>query len=488
MLVNTGQREFDYPAGDGNVFTRYTGRGGVPVASLWRRMMLAIRFGSMKLLLTDGISAQSRVLYRRDIRERVETALPFLQIDDDPYLVIDSAGTLKWMVDGYTSSNRYPYAQPLANGVNYMRNSVKVVVDAYDGTVHAFVMDPLDPIIRSYQAAFPGILRPLSELPADLRAHLRYPSDLFRIQTALYRLYHMNDVETFYHREDEWQIPATDPRDARTDPFMRHMVMRLPGEQRAEYILMTPYTPRQKDNLAAWVVARNDGAHYGELVVYRFPKQSLIYGPRQMVNRINQDTEIARELTLWDQRGSEVIRGELLVIPIEESLLYVQPLYLRAEGGRIPELKRVVVAYQNEVVMASTFDQAIAELFGVAGERAATPGTPGEAGAPAAGGAAGATTTPSPAATAGASSALSAQALEHYERAVRAQRAGDWATYGTELERLGEALRRLAAPAGGATPAPGSTPPAAPPRVSPAVTPPAAASARPAGPPVRLQR
>src|SRR5829696_108453 len=235
-----------------------------------------------------------------------------------------------------------------------MRNSLKLVLDAYDGTLVAYVSAPGDPIIRTWSRVFPGIFAPLEKMPADIQAHIRYPDQIYRIQAGLYTTYHMDDPVDFYHREDQWQIPEATEAEGKV-PFMRHLVMRLPEEKSAEYIYMVPFTPRGKDNLAAWMVARNDGAEYGRLRVYR---------PQQIVNRINQDTEISRQVSLWDQRGSEVIRGDLLVIPIEEALLYVQPIYLRAEGGRIPELKRVVVAYQNRVVMRETLDQGLAEMFG----------------------------------------------------------------------------------------------------------------------------
>ena len=442
VVVRTAQREFDYPAGDANVFSEYAGRGGVEIGGALRRSLLALRFGSLKLFLSSDIKATSRVLYRRNITERARTALPFLRFDSDPYMVVDSAGTLQWMLDAYTSSDRYPYARGLADGTNYLRNSAKVVIDAYHGTVTAFVADSADPIIRAYANAFPGILRPLSAMPGDLRAHVRYPENLYQAQTELYRVFHMDDAEALYHREDEWQIPQIPQEGEEADLFMRRIIMRLPEEQRAEFIFMTPFTPRNKDNLAAWMVARSDGDRYGELIVYRFPKQSLVFGPRQVVNRINQDTEISRQFALWDQRGSEVIRGELLVLPIEEALLYVQSVYLRAEGGRIPELKRVVVAYRNGVVMEETLDAALERLFGgrvTGGAPDASPDSSvaarDSAAAPAAGPPEGAVT---------AREALVRSALQHYERAVAAQRAGDWATYGVELERLGALLRRIA--------------------------------------------
>ena len=432
VFANTGQQEFDYPSGDENIFGTYKGNGGVVVGGLLRRLVLAAYFRSLKVLLSSDITSASRAMYMRNIRQRAHTALPFLIFDADPYMVIDSGGRLRWILDGYTATTRYPYAQPLSNGINYMRNSVKVVIDAYDGSVTAYQADAADPLVCTFAKIFPGIFHPLDAMPADLRAHLRYPEDLFHVQTELYGTYHMAEPDIFYHREDQWQKPVLSIAPERPDPFLRHMVMRLPEEKQAEFILMVPFTPRGKDNLASWMVARNDGAHYGELVVYRFPKQSLVFGPTQIVNRINQDTEIARQIALWDQGGSQVIRGNLLVIPIEESLIYVMPLYLRAQGGRIPELKRVVVAYQNRVVMEETLDAGLAQLFGGPGAATREPARVSE--------------------TPGAASALSARAAdlarranESFRRAVEAQRAGDWARYGEELRRLEDVLRQLQA-------------------------------------------
>jgi uncharacterized membrane protein (UPF0182 family) len=368
------------------------------------------------------------VLYYRTVLDRARKALPFLQFDSDPYLVIAADGTLKWLADGYTSSDGYPYAQRLNDGTTYMRNSVKLVIDAYNGSLTAYVSAPADPLIRTWSRIYPGIFLPLDSMPADLRAHIRYPDYIYRIQTSLYTAYHMDAPDDFYQREDQWQIPVATESE-HTIPFMRHIVMRLPEESKAEFIYMVPFTPRGKDNLAAWMVARNDGDEYGKLRVYRLSRQSLVYGPKQIENRINQDTEISRQVSLWDQRGSKVIRGDLLVIPIEKSLLYVQPLYLQAEGGRIPELKRVVVAHQNEVVMGETLDDALAMLFGGVAERR------GKA-------------APSPAAAPGGSgvSALAAEAWSRYQAALQAQRDLDWARYGEEMRHLGELLERIGKP------------------------------------------
>jgi uncharacterized membrane protein (UPF0182 family) len=271
----------------------------------------------------------------------------------------------------------------------------------------------------------------MEQMPPDIRAHIRYPDDLYRLQTRLYTVYHMEIPEDFYHREDQWQIPTVAGPDAAV-PFMRHIIMRLPEEKQAEFIYMVPFTPRGKDNLAAWMVARNDGAVYGKLLVYRFSRQSLVFGPQQITNRINQDAEVAQQISLWDQRGSEVIRGDLLVIPIEQSMLYVQPLYLRAEGGRIPELKRVIVAYQNQVVMEDNLDRALAALFGEGGtvRREPVPAVGPEPGQPA----------PS---AGDQQRALIAEAQRHYQAALAAQREGNWARYGEEIRQLGEILTRL---------------------------------------------
>ena len=455
VLAPSQQREFDYPAGEGDAaaYSTYDGRGGVPVGSFVRRLLYAVRFGSLNILLSDDLTDKTRILYYRDVSERAERALPFVVFDRDAYLVITADGRLVWMLDGYTTSNRYPYARAVDGGsVNYMRNSVKVTVDAYDGTVRAYLADASDPIIRTLTRIYPGLLHPLDSMPADLRAHVRYPQDLFQLQTALFATYHMANPETFYHREDQWQIPnvpgGTNTSESQnrsaSEAFLRHMVMRLPGEREPEFILMRPFTPRQKDNLAAWMVARNDGANYGKLEVFRFPRQSLVFGPNQIVNRINQDTEVARQITLWDQRGSEVLRGELLVLPIGGALIYVQPLYLRAQGGRIPELKRVVAAHEGRVSMAETLDGALSALLaGVGGAVVADSSAEAVAATRSDTTAAGGASTPAVAAR---GADLARQAREHYDRARAAQRADDWATYGAEMRRLGEVLRQLEAP------------------------------------------
>ena len=435
VFVGTKQSEFDYPSGDDVKYTRYTGKGGVRTGSFLRRALFALHFSELNILLSGDIQSDSRILYNRVIGQRARMALPFLTFDEDPYLIVADNGELKWMLDGYTSTRRYPYSQRLDDGTSYMRNSVKVVMDAYDGTIDAYIVDAADPLARTYSKIFPGILKPFSQMPADLRSHLRYPTDLFRVQSQLYATYHMDAPETFYHREDQWAIPAAAVQTTDERRFMRHIVMKLPEETKAEFIYMAPFTPKGKDNLASWMIARNDGDNYGKLRVYRFPKQSLIYGPRQIMARIDQDTDISRELTLWDQRGSEVIRGELMVIPIEEALIYVQPVYLRAEGGRIPELKRVVVAYQNKVVMRETLEAGLATLFGGDVPREPTNVAAAITDSTAA------AVAPVPAAPSNAD--LISEARTHYDRAIAAQRSGDWAAYGREIQALGDVLNRL---------------------------------------------
>jgi hypothetical protein len=428
-FVKTGTPEFDYPKGDDNVFGTYEGDGGVPLGGLLRRALFALRFGSSDILLSPSLSADSRILMYRRISERVARIAPFLRYDSDPYLAI-SEGRLVWIQDAYTTSTRYPYSTPTANGINYIRNSVKVTIDAYHGTVLFHLLDTGDPIAATLARVFPNLFRPLEDMPEDLRTRLRYPQGIFAVQAAMFATFHMTNPAILYNREDQWEIPSSELGEKAQPMAPYYTIMKLPGESGPEYIQMLPFTPRQKDNLAAWMVARSDGEHYGQLMVFQFPKQTVIFGPRQIAARINQDQVIAPQITLWNQQGSEVIQGALLVIPIEESLLYIRPLYLRAAGGRIPELKRVVVAYQNSIVMEETLDAALTRLFPSAAPRRAAARTAAPAGA----------------AEPGASvEDLVSRAQSHYQRAMQAQREGDWALYGDEIKRLGEVLDRLRA-------------------------------------------
>jgi len=442
VFVKTKSKEFDYPKGEENVYSTYEGKGGVEINSLTKRILYAIHFRSLKLLLSNDITKESRVLYYRNINERVAKIAPFLTFDRDPYAVV-ADGKIYWIADAYTTSDRYPYSQPmLLNGgqvnpsttlrVNYIRNSVKVVVDAYDGSTALYMADTEDPIIRTYAKIFPKMFRPLSEMPKSLASHIRYPEDIFTLQTAIYATYHMDDPQIFYNKEDQWEIPAVAVEGERATtggiPAMtpRHMIMKLPAEKKEEYILMLPFTPRAKDNLSAWMVARNDGVNYGKISVYRFPKQKLIFGPKQVIGRINQDADISRQISLWDQGGSQVIQGSLLVIPIEESLIYVRPLYLKADTGKIPELKRVIVAYENRVAMEETLEAGLARIFGGFDKLNTS--------------ASSAQIIPNQSTNTG---EIAAQANRVYEAALRAQREGDWSRYGAEIKRLGEILKKF---------------------------------------------
>jgi uncharacterized membrane protein (UPF0182 family) len=398
------------------------------MSSWWRRVLFAARFHSFDILVSPNINDQSRLMFRRQVAERVTTIAPFLTYDEDPYLVV-SAGRLYWIQDAYTVSRSYPYSTPSARGISYIRNSVKVVVDAYDGTVSFFLADERDPVAATLARIYPNLFKRLDQMPEDLRGHLRYPESLFGIQAAMYLTYHMTNPAVFYNKEDQWEIPALDGEGRGRPMQPYYTIMKLPGEKRAEFIQMLPFTPRGKDNLSAWMVARSDGDAYGKLLVFQFPKQKVVYGPRQVIGRINQDQVISPQITLWDQQGSEVIQGTLLVIPIEESLLYVRPLYLRAADGRIPELKRVIVAYQNQIVMEETLEAALARIFGGS-----------DAVPTAAATADGAAASPAPSPRKPGETLDLQQARIHFERAVEAQRQGDWSAYGEELRRLGAIL------------------------------------------------
>jgi uncharacterized membrane protein (UPF0182 family) len=459
VFVGSGQEEFDYPIGTQNAQSSYEGDGGIKLSSFWRRLAFAIRFGESNLLLSEDVDSETRVLLNRQVRERVREIAPFLALDNDPYLVI-ADGRLFWMLDAYTLSRSFPYSTPAEQGFNYIRNAAKITVDAYDGTVNFYIADPDDPIIQAYSDAFPDLFHPLEEMPPELQKHIRYPMDLFTVQTRQYLKYHMTDVQTFYNQEDLWDIPLEvfDVNQQPIEPY--YVILSLPGEEETEFLLIEPYTPSGKNNMIAWLAARNDPPHYGELVAYELPKQQLVFGPIQVEARIDQDPEISAQISLWNQRGSRVIRGNLIVIPMGSSFLYVEPLYLLAEATELPELQRVIVASGDRLAMRETLAEAVlalveqgpsvAEIVDEAGsgeaagaaeaaspdEETATETVEAEAAEPESRPTAAVERDP-------AIQELVETANEHFEAAEEAQRRGDWAAYGEELEALQQALQRL---------------------------------------------
>lgn len=363
VLVNTKTKEFDFPKGNTNEYINYDGKGGVVLDSFLKKFLMAIRFVDIKILLSSDITPESKIMFTRDIVKRVSKITPFLGLDEDPYLVIDD-GRLFWIIDAYTVSGNYPYSERYGS-LNYIRNSVKIVVDAYDGSVTYYVIDDTDPIIKTYANIFPQQFKSFKNMPESLKKHIRYPVDLFKIQSFIYSTYHMDDIKVFYNKEDAWQIPSEVygvGQKVKVEPY--YIIIKLPGESKEEFVLMTSFTPIKKDNMVAWMAARSDGDNYGKLILYKFPKDKLIYGPLQIEARIDQDSEISQQLTLWSQQGSRVTRGNLLVIPIEDSILYIEPLYIEAETGQLPELKRVLVSDGTRVVMEENLAEALEVLFG----------------------------------------------------------------------------------------------------------------------------
>jgi uncharacterized membrane protein (UPF0182 family) len=452
-IVRTEEKEFDYPKGDTNVYATYQGDGGVPINSFLRRLLFAITFRSSDILFTGYLTPQSRIMFSRVIDKRVRKIAPFLQFDRDPYLVIGD-GQLYWFLDAYTTTSMYPYSSRMSEkfglAINYIRNTVKAVVNAYTGKVNFYVIDETDPIIQSYMEIFPDLFRPIDEMPEPLKSHIRYPRDLFDIQVAMYRSYHMNDVQVFYNQEDLWQIPNEVYADTQQKMGPYYIIIKPPGEIREEFILMLPFTPSKKSNMIAWLAARSDIPNYGDLLVYKLPKDKLIFGPMQVEARVDQQTEISRELTLWGQKGSRVIRGNLMAIPIEQSFLFVEPVYLQAsqelkpevgppgkmarpslrrperptQSIALPELKRVIVAYGNEVVMKEDLVSALAAIF-------REMEFPKE-------------TMPAKEMEKKSIEDLAVSALDQYKTAQKYLKAGDWAAYGEALDKIEGILEELA--------------------------------------------
>ncbi|GAB1544624.1 hypothetical protein NUACC21_73000 [Scytonema sp. NUACC21] len=372
VMTGTRTKELDYPSGNDNVYNVYDGRGGIGIGAMWRRLLFAEYLKDWQMLLTNNFTPQTKLLFRRNIKQRAQAIAPFLRYDSDPYLVAADGGKttkkgeetyLYWILDAYTTSDRYPYSDPGQNKFNYIRNSVKVIIDAYNGSVNFYVADPTDPIIQSFGAIFPNLLKPLDAMPVALSNHIRYPQDFFSTQSERLLTYHMTDPQVFYNREDLWQIPNEiyGSQQQQVEPY--YLITKLPQAKSEEFILLLPFKPTQRANLIAWLAARSDGKEYGKLLLYEFPKQQLVYGTEQIEALINQDPVISERISLWNRQGSKVIQGNLLVIPIEKSLLYVEPLYLEAEQNSLPTFVRVVVAYNSRIVMAETLEQALAAIF-----------------------------------------------------------------------------------------------------------------------------
>ncbi len=431
VIVKTNTQEFDYPMGDENVYGHYEGTGGVSISSFVRRVAYAWQFADFNILISGELTPESSVLYYRNIRERVNHLAPFLQLDNDPYLVIMD-GRLFWIQDAYTTTERYPYSEPHGSGLNYIRNSVKAVIDAYNGSVTFYITDPEDALIRTYQAIFPELFVPAEQAPESLRAHFRYPEDMFNIQASVYQSYHMRDARVFYNKEDLWAVPKEVYFGKEQPMDSYYIIMRLPDEEREEFLLMLPFTPVNKNNTIGWLAARCDGENYGKLLAYLFPKERLVYGPSQIENRIQQDTVITEQLALWGRGGSRVIRGNLLLIPLGKSILYVEPVFLQAEGGGLPQLKRVIVVAGDQIAMEPMLEESLAVIFGTEAippeEPEVEPPTPGE---------------PEEALSAEIASLIE-EAQQHYDRAQQYLKASDWTGYGEELDALKAVLDQLA--------------------------------------------
>lgn len=440
VVARSGIKEFDYPLGEENARTSYAGKTGVEVGGPLRRLAFALRFGAPEFIFSSYVTPTSKVLYNRSITERVKRLAPWLRLDRDPYMAIID-GKLVWILDGYTTSPYYPYAQEAEPGLTYMRNSVKATVDAYDGTTTLYAFDTKDPVLQTWRQVFPGLVVDASKMPSDVREHLRYPEDLFRVQAEVYKTYHMTDPQVFYNKEDQWGIPGESAGEEMA-PF--YVLMRLPDEKTEQFLLMLPFTPKGKQNMIGWMAAKSDPGSYGERLVYKFPKQRLILGPEQVNARVNQDPTISQQLSLWNQRGSSVRFGNLLVIPIKDSIVFIEPLYLQAEQTAIPQLTRVIVVSPQKVAMEADLATALAKVFGAPPPAPATkvPGGPAAPGAK--------PTPPSPRAP----TANAQRAQDLYERALKAQREGDWAEYGDLIEQLGTVLADLAEESGTTTPTP----------------------------------
>ena len=460
IIVGAVQSEFDYPAGsedggaDLGTRTRWRGTTGIRLDTTFARLLFALRFRDLNLLISDQITAESQLLFHRSLGDRLPRIAPFLRYDKDPYIVVHD-GRLVWIQDAFTVSSRFPHAEPFdpaalgpttglgPSAFNYIRNSVKIVVDAYDGTTTFYVADPTDPLIRSYSRIFPTLFRPIDEMPADLRAHVRYPEELFNVQTRVFALYHVTAPAAFYNREDLWTVPAEAPTPGQQSLPMEayYVVMRMPGEPEPEFLLLQPMVPVNRPNMIAWVAARNDDPDYGQVRYYQFPEETTVFGPAQIAARIDQDPIISAQITLWSQAGSEVIRGNLIVVPVQDAIIYLQPIYLQSTGSAFPEFRKIVVASPTRVVWGDTLAEALQLLI--------APG-PGPSPSPGPGPSPGPSPSPGPTPSVGPEPSLPADvaglveyANRHFQLAQEALRNGDFARYGEEIRLVEDALRRL---------------------------------------------
>ncbi|MEG2322952.1 MAG: UPF0182 family protein [Anaerovoracaceae bacterium] len=430
LLVNTDEQEFDYPDGDNNKYVTYEGEAGIKMNFL-NRALFAVKEQSLKLLVSSNITDKSKIIINRNIEDRVRKVMPYLEYDSDPYIVT-ADGQLFWMIDAYTTSTRYPYSEPYSTDsqTNYIRNSIKVVINAYNGATDFYLVDDKDPIANTYKEIYPDLFKDFKEMPESLRAHVRYPNAMFDIQAKVYKRYHMNDVKVFYQNEDLWDIADEIYGTKETEMQPNYYIMKLPGEKDAEFVNSIPYTPRDKKNMTALMVARNDGENYGELVLYQLPKSKLVYGPMQIEAQIDQNTEISKEFSLWQSSGSTYSRGNMFVIPIEDSLLYVEPVYLEATNSSIPEVKRVIVAYGDQIAYEATLAEALNSLFG---EGSATESK-------------GSMNTKKKDDKSNKSMSqdqLIKDAQEAFKNAEDAQKRGDWEKYGQYLDELQSNLSQL---------------------------------------------
>ena len=432
IIVGTNEKEFDYPDGDSNKYTTYEGDAGIKMNFL-NRVLFSIREGSLKMFTSSNIDSSSRIIINRNVMNRVRTIMPYLSYEDDPYMVTVD-GKLYWMIDAYTLSSYYPYSEPYGEGsVNYIRNSVKVVVDAYNGDVNFYIVDENDPIAATFAKIYPTLFKSFDQMPESLKAHIRYPNNLFQIQASVYGKYHMEDVNVFYQKEDVWDIASEIYGMEKQQMKPNYYIAKLPGEDKAEFFNSLPFTPKSKQNMTALMVARNDGDNYGQLVLYQFPKSRTIYGPEQIEAQIDQNTEISKEFSLWNSSGTKYRRGNMFIIPINTSILYLEPVYLEAQNSSIPEVKRIIMAYDDEIAYEETLAECLVSLFGDGAEDGVSgqgTGEPSDDGQQSSGEMS--------------QTELIAAAAAAYENATEAQKKGDWAGYGKYMDELEKYLNKLA--------------------------------------------